>query len=433
MNILAVNNFNFLKPLGIKNNPQQSPVTAPRFGITMSKPLTQDTVSFKARAAIKLLESRKGGVNLKTAIKINEIAEEMQPEIEKLIRGIFADCKFIEHVSGRAKKPGSIVEKSCVLGLSSMEDVFRYMTDLNATKAVMVDGSRKNTHKALDALLNAIKRGFVILEEVEIKRPSAAKALKGKDTAKYDYALPEKLFEFVADAEEAMGKEVSFLDPNYTKANYTAIHFLLRLPGQKRVFEFQLMGHNVAMFKDLDDILYKVLNNKNVDEKYQPIVEILKSISMSKEEKEILKYAKIRDKIEKLQLTTDEQKTMINRVAMSEELIKETDSPEYVTKIKSLIRTKDISEQDLSILMEHAEYQVEYQDKELLKSLRQKAEKYEKFSKYRGQAFLYQREKKASSYGDNAREYFLPLSEDMPSEFDLNNLCKIFLKCNNGQ
>jgi len=429
MKISAVNNFNFLKPLGIKDNPQQSHVTAPRFGITMSKPLEQDTVSFKAKAAVKLLESRTGGVNRHTAIRINEIAEDIQPEIEKFIRGIFANCNFIEYVSGRAKKPGSIEEKSCVLGLSSMEDVFRHMTDLNATKAIMTDGSRKNTHKALNILLDAIKKGLVYLEEVEIKRPAAAKNLKGKDKSKYDYALPEKLVQFVADAEDAMGKEVNFLDPDYTKANYTAIHFLLRLPGQKRVFEFQLMGHNVAVFKDLDDILYKVLNNKNVDEKYQPIVEILKSISMSKEEKGVLKYARIRDRIEKLQFTSEEQKTLVNRVAMSEPLVQAPDSAEYITKVKSLTRTKDIEEQDLSMLIENAEYQVEYADKELLKALRQKAERYEKFCKYRAQAFLYQREKKATSYTDGTREYFLPLSEDLPPEFDLNNLNRIFLKC----
>lgn len=428
MKISAVNNFNFLKPLGIKDNPQQSYVTAPRFGITMSKPLEQDTVSFKAKAAVKLLESRTGGVNRHTAIRINEIAEDIQPEIEKFIRGIFANCNFIEYVSGRAKKPGSIEEKSCVLGLSSMEDVFRHMTDLNATKAIMTDGSRKNTHKALNILLDAIKKGLVYLEEVEIKRPVAAKGL-GKDTSKYDYALPEKLFQFVVDAEEAMGKEVNFLDPDYTKANYTAIHFLLRLPGQKRVFEFQLMGHNVALFKDLDDILYKVLNNKNVDEKYQPIVDILKSISMSKDDKATLKYAKIRDRIEKLQIPNDMLKLAFGRLAMSEKIIQKTDSPEYVSKIKSLLKTKDITEEDLSILLEHPEYDAIYQDKDALKTLRQKAEKYEKFAKYRAQAFLYQREKKATTYSDNTREYFLPLSEDLPPEFDLNNLNRIFLKC----
>ena len=83
----------------------------------------------------------------------------------------------------------------------------------------------------------------------------------------------------------------------------------------------------------------------------------------------------------------------------------------------------------MSILLEHPEYDAIYQDKEALKTLRQKAEKYEKFAKYRAQAFLYQREKKATTYSDNAREYFLPLSEDLPPEFDLNNLNRIFLKC----
>ena len=427
MNILSISNFNFT-PLRSCDN-RSHVVNVPKFGLKMAKPLTQDTVSFGAAPAVKMLESRANGLNRRTAIKINKIAEGMQPEIEKFIRGVFADCSFIEYVSGRAKKPGSIVEKSCVLGVSTIDDAFKNMTDLNATKAVMVDGSRKNTHKALDALLEMIKRGFVILEEIEIKRPIAAKGLKGKDVSKYDYAAPDKLVEFVSAAEEAMGKKVSFLEPDYTKANYTAIHFLLRLPGQKRVFEFQLMGHDVAKFKDLDDILYKVLNNKNVGDEYKPIVDLLKSVSLSKEEKEILKYARIKDRIEKLQLDTKEQETLANRIAMSVNLIKDSDSPEYASKVKALIKTKDIDEKDLSLLIEKAEYQTEYMDKDKLKALRQKADKYDRFSKYRAQAFLYQREKKAIQRYDDTIEYFLPLNEDLPMELDLNNLNKIYLKC----
>lgn len=47
MNILSINNFRLNTPF--RGNEQQSfPVTAPKFGLTMAKPLSKDTVSFKA-------------------------------------------------------------------------------------------------------------------------------------------------------------------------------------------------------------------------------------------------------------------------------------------------------------------------------------------------------------------------------------------------
>ncbi len=432
MNILAVNSLFNVIPLQNKNK-QYKNFSVPNFGIKMQEQLIQDMVSFKAAPAPKLLTNRKDGINRNTANQIYDIIIKKQPEIENFIRGLFAKHlvsevkpnNLIEYVSGRAKKPGSIVEKSCVLGLTNKNEVFHTLTDLNATKAVILDASRKNVHKTLDILLSKIREGLVILEEVEVKRPYAAKNLKGKDKSKYDYAAPEKINKFVEDAELAMGKKVNFLEPNYTKANYTAIHFLLRLPGQERVFEFQLMGHNVAKFKELDDILFKVLNNKNVDEKYQPIVDILKTISLSKEEKDLLKYAKIKREFKKL--SSEEQKLLMNRIMSNLDVVMEGDSPIYKAKIKSLTKSKEFSIDDLSLLVEYAGEAGEIQERRIAE-LELKSKRNKKFSEYRAKAFLYQREKK---YTDSAQyEYFLPLSEDMPAEFDLNNLYKIYLKCN---
>lgn len=420
-----------------KNDSRSSRVTMPKFGLTMAQPLSNDTVSF----GNKMLQTRALGLNRDAAIKAHKVADDMQGEIEKFIEGLFSEYlpknskkPLIAYVSGRAKEAASIQEKSAVLesnGIpaSSVADVLRYMTDLNGTKAVMVDGTRVSTNRVLNLLLKRIQAGIVYLEEVEVKRPAAAKNLRGKDKYKYDYEEPSKLAQFVRDAEEAMGTSVNFPEAAYTEANYSAIHMLLRLPGQKRAFEFQLMGYNVAAFKDLDDILFKILNNKNVDPEYQPIVDILQTILLTREEKDILKYAKVQDKLEKLKIDQGEQRLLFNRIAMEENLVKDTDSPEYQAKIKSLLKSKDIQSKDLSILLEHAEYAINYADKEAIKALKQKAEKQERFAAYRAQAFLYQREKKVSSFGSDAPEYFLPLSVDLPPKFDLNHLYKIYLEC----
>ena len=432
MNILSINSFNFdLK--ASKRNLMSSPNNTSSYNLKLAAPLESDTVSFRAKAAPKMLKSRTNGTNQLTARQVYEICEKKQGEIQNFIKGLFSKYlvteakpnNLIEYVSGRAKKPGSIVEKSCVLGIQSKNDILHKMTDLNATKAVILDASRKNVHKTLDILLEKIKEGLIILEEVEVKRPIAAKNLKGKDKFKYDYAAPDKMEKFVEDAEAAMGKKVNFLEADYTKANYTAIHFLLRLPGQDRVFEFQLMGHNVAKFKDLDDILFKVLNNKNVDEKYQPIIDLLKPISLSNDEKDLYKSIKIKKEIKKL--LPEERAVLLERISLDNDLINDADSPEFVAKIKNMLKSKDFSKEDLPLVLESQSGQEFMSEKEIA-DLELKVKRHKKFSEYRAKAFLFQREKK---YTDkNSLEYFLPLSEDLPAELDLNNLYKVYQNCN---
>lgn len=429
MNILAINPFKFSNY--VQNNKAQS-------NLTIAKPLLNDTVSFKAAAQSKFLKSRSGGVGVSrnVAKEIAQEAAEIQTEIERFFGGMFdgyvvSDTKpknLIAYIIGRSKKAGSIEEKSKVIGENTKAGVFRNMTDLNALKTVMYKGDRRSTHKILDVLLNWIKRGLLILEEVEVKRPAAAKNLKGSSAAKWDYAAPEKLAKFVSEAEDASGKKVNFPKPDLTPANYTAIHYLFRLPGQKRVFEGQLMGPNVALFKDLDDILYKILNNKNVDKKFKPLVNMLNPLIMTQEDKTLFKYIKIREKIEKLKFSEEEYNTLLSDLLMNKPLTTEESSPEYAKKIAALSRAKDFKEEDLHILSDNVHLEADYQDKEFVKKFKDKVDKHEKFKAYRAQAFLFQREKN-TSFMDEKAERFLPLTEDLPMEYDLNELYKIYLKC----
>ena len=106
-----------------------------------------------------------------------------------------------------------------------------------------------------------------------------------------------------------------------------------------------------------------------------------------------------------------------------------SDSPEYIAKYKSLSRSKDYKEKDLELLFEDSIYELMISDTEMVKELKRKSEQFEKFKSYRAQAFLFQRDKKTINDGPVENEYFLPLSEDLPHDFDLNNLHKIFLQC----
>jgi hypothetical protein len=284
---------------------------------------------------------------------------------------------------------------------------------------------------ALDILLEYVKRGLLFVEEIEVKRPKAAEKLKGKDASKYDYADPLYLDNYVDDVEKSMGRKVGNYGVDYTEANYPAIHFLLRLPGQKRVFELQLMAHNVAVFKDFDDILFKILNNKNVSPEFKPIEKLLKSIIVSVDEKSLLKYIKIRERIEKLKINDDEIDILKSRLAMGNKLVWKSDKPEMATKFNSLLKTKEIKEEDLSLLLDSEKYEIEMLDKERVKELKTRLEKLNKFKSYRAQAFLFQREKKTSNINTTGKEFFLPLLEDLDPSFDINNLYQLYLECKN--
>lgn len=387
MNILAINPFQF----NIKKHSAETP-SARSFGLKMQEPLKQDTISFGATQ--KMLTNRKNGISLNTARKIHNTADELQKEIEdfmhKFFKMLIADEEnpdnVIEYITGRTKKPESIVEKSATREWTNMAEVFTNMTDLNGVKIVLRDGSKKNVKQVLKRFEKAMDRGILICTEIENKCPIAAKKLKGKDAEKWNYATLETLDGFYNFAKQASGKDLKYEPRDYTDANYTAIHFLFRFPGQKRVFEVQLMGRNVAKFKDMDDIIFKILNNKNVDKEYQPLIDLLDPLKVE-DDIDFLKLAHEQMKDLTLKLK-DERNTDQRREALKQKQIK---LKEDIDKAKRRIQISDL------------------------------------FKKYRSEAFLFQREKATSSY--TKKEYFLPLKYDIPEEYDFNNIYQIYQKC----
>jgi hypothetical protein len=138
-------------------------------------------------------------------------------------------------------------------------------------------------------------------------------------------------------------------------------------------------------------------------------------------------YKSIKIKKEIKKLLPDEQAVLLERISLNNDLINDADSPEYVAKIKNMLKSKDFSKEDLPLVLESQSGQEFMSEKEIA-DLELKVKRHKKFSEYRAKAFLFQREKK---YTDkNSLEYFLPLSEDLPAELDLNNLYKVYQNCN---
>lgn len=290
MQILGVSNYQFFNPL--KNKTQQNNNRINNFGLTMSQPLSCDMVTFSATP--KNLENRAYGVSLDTARRVYKEAEPMQKKVTDFMQNVFGDLiatdmnphNLIYCIKSRTKSPVSIMEKSSTRQLNSKSEILTFMTDLNGAKIVMREGRRNYVDNVVERLLEPIQSGEVELVEIENKRPSIVKGMKGAaKKEQYDYASIKMLSSLV-DAEENKwldknGKKkhfVKFDTDDYTDLNYCAVHFLLKFPEEERPFELMLMGYDVSLLKDLDDKLFKILNNKNAGKEYKPLVKIVKPL-----------------------------------------------------------------------------------------------------------------------------------------------------------
>lgn len=352
MNIPQIMGLRFTTPLTEQKTQNNN---TPRFGLKMTKPLSQDTVSFGATA--KMLTSRTEGISLQVARGVNKAAEPMQEKIKKFLNGLIGDMVATDlnpknpiwKICDRVKTPRSIVEKSATRQYNCRSEVLDFMTDLNGAKIVMRDGRKKYVEKVLTRFLKPIEKGEIELIEIENKRPMTTAKMKRSAKEQYDYASIDFLEKMQRTQEEKWEtlnlkerRTVRFDMNDLTDMNYSAIHFLFKFPEEPRPFELTLMGKDVNELKDLDDKLFKILNNKEVDRKYKPLKDLVAPLM-------------------------------------------EPGNKEYL----------------------------------------------EKFNQYRGEAFLYQREKEPNAFigNSNVPSYFLPLRANIPPEFDLNNLNRIMLEC----
>ncbi len=307
MNIAKLLNIN--TPNINYNNNNQTNIRQTNFGLKMSAPLSCDTVSFGATKKNITNEDKKSGVNLKTAREVHDVADEMQPKVRDFANKTWGKYLVTQmnpqnpilKICDRCKSPLSIKEKSQGRHFESSKEILEKMTDLNGMKLVMRDASKPTIDKMLLKLVEPIKKGEIELIEIENKRPACTKKDKGAKGRRFDYASPEVLFE-LADIQnkkndtkaKTKGKEVRVDLDDFTEVNYSAIHMLLKLKGEKRPFEFTIMGADVSQLKDLDDKLFKILNGKDIDDKYAPIKKLVKPLTEDGNQDSLEKFNKYR-------------------------------------------------------------------------------------------------------------------------------------------
>lgn len=270
MNILALNNFNLNLP--VINNRKNSEV---RFGLAMPKPLTADTVSFKAtpKVANKAWEMNRGSARIVRASMVDSYKK-----AHKLIYELFDDLlvssknpqNLLVDISGRLKSEDSIIAKSGTRKWTSIEEVKESMTDIVGLSLILRTDNKMKNDTIINRFIPFIKSGKIELLEIENKRPAVVKGLEGREAGQYDYNTMD-CFKQLANIQDTCYKKGGskqrvkrVLEDDFTDANYCATHYLFKIPGKKPVvFELQVTGDNVKKGKKIDDDLWKALSGKH--------------------------------------------------------------------------------------------------------------------------------------------------------------------------
>ena len=227
-------------------------------------------------------------VPMDMAKKVYKAAKPEQIKIDNYIKDLFQDMlvtkynpqNAIVEIKGRVKSDFSIREKALTRKWFTKDKILKNMTDLNGEKIILRDGKRECVHGVLERIIKEIEAGRLELVEIENKRPIITKSMEGREALKYDYTEIEVLDKMVNCMKKKHPKKRVLYKPvDYTESNYPGLHFLFKFPKAERCFEVQLMGYDVALYKDLDDIIYKILGNKKVDPKYDRIVEKIKKLN----------------------------------------------------------------------------------------------------------------------------------------------------------
>lgn len=327
MNVQKVS-LNTIMPVCASNRSDDRSFFMPKYGLSMQSPLSHDMVSFqgkKGRKALQVIkqaakaaerkveelaedvglvtvkelpaEQKIWKINKKDAESIHSAILKPQEYIRNVIHNLYDDLVYTEknpknpilEIHDREKSVESIIEKSATRKWTSVKEIFDNMTDLNGVKIVArKKAGKEEMDSILDRLVPMITSGQLELKEIEIKRPEAIKQLSPKEQEKHDYASLSMLKKLVEIQEGVWNtkktskeniRRVTFGKPQYTKGNYCALHLLLDLPNKDaRVFEAQFMGAYVGAGKDLDDIIFKILDGKHVDKKYTRIKKLIEEL-----------------------------------------------------------------------------------------------------------------------------------------------------------
>lgn len=285
--MLAINPVNYIRNFNynFQNNKKSSSVYAPKL-----QPLLKDTVSFKgARTKMTIEEILKASKIDFNALEQNAV--KAKEELAALLTETFSDLLVSDNnpdgfmsLVTRVKSSDSIREKvSSMIAETVLEDlpslhfplkqteseanIKRQIDDIIGARIVLEEPFGENNAEIINRLIELVKDKRLKIKKIELIIPKHEQD-SGNSSQISQYFTKddlEKLQNAVNPNEKYSIKE--------TETGYSALHIDLDLSDGtkfKTIYdgycaELQIMGHDVAKLKTVEDLCYKVRQNKCIN------------------------------------------------------------------------------------------------------------------------------------------------------------------------
>lgn len=161
---------------------------------------------------------------------------------------------------------------------TTIDGVKYYANDIVGARIILRDNDASNTSKVIDAIKQAVENNELKITSIENNLPDEYKLSVDDNISNYSYAKDPSLHSLAAAADAELDRKPS-------KSGYTAIHINVDLsnPELSKINpnfdgyqgEIQIIGRDVAQLKEVEDLCYKLKDNKNaLREEYRPFKEL---------------------------------------------------------------------------------------------------------------------------------------------------------------
>jgi len=200
---------------------------------------------------------------------IMDFSGKSDEENKKIFTDIITELEKSSHANHC--EDGAYIDPQTVRGVK------HYANDIVGARIIMRESGPEYTEAVLSALNDAVKDGALKITSIENNTPAPDKLPEGKDLSDYAYATDIQLKKLANSANAP-------LITNRTKSGYMAIHINVdlsddMLSSYNGVFngysgEIQIIGIDVLQLKEIEDLCYKLKDNKNaIHVSYKPFKE----------------------------------------------------------------------------------------------------------------------------------------------------------------
>ena len=206
----------------------------------------------------------------KNYLNFKDFSDDKLKQIFNQIIDSLADVPKSPHTEGSV-----YIEPTCIKGVK------HYANDIVGARITMKESDPEYTGLVLSALQRAVNDGLLKITSIENNLPDSQKLPAGKQLSDYAYAKDYQLRNLAHAADAKLIRKKS-------RSGYLAIHINVDLSNSlfscyNGVFdgytgEIQILGSDVEQLKDVEDLCYKLKDDKNaIRSEYKPFKNHFKS------------------------------------------------------------------------------------------------------------------------------------------------------------